>query len=253
MLIVDDEALARERLRTLLAKEADVSVVGECANGGEAVASIRALKPDLVFLDIRMPGLDGFDVLRELGDGLPAVVFVTAFDAYAVKAFEAHALDYLLKPVKPARLRQTLERARSRPAVAADAAVDAMGARLLALLEERAREEGSGYLSRLVVRTGDRVRFVKTGEIDWIEASGNYIIVHAGGEKHTLRETLGAIEAKLAPKRFQRLSRSAVVNLDRIREVQPLFHGEHVVILHDGARIPMTRGLRELQERLKFS
>jgi two-component system LytT family response regulator len=250
--IVDDEALARERLRTLLARESDVEIVAEAADGRAAVEAVLEHRPDVVFLDIQMPELDGFGVLRELGSDLPAVVFVTAFDEHAVKAFEVHALDYLLKPFKPARLAQAVQRVRLQLAApAADPSVE----RILALLEERRRlalpvEEQ--WLSRISVRTGDRVRFVKTEDLDWIEASGNYVVLHAGSERHTIRETLGALEARLDPKRFQRLSRSAVVHLDRIREVQPLFHGEHVAILKDGTRINMTRGLRELQERMKF-
>ncbi len=249
VLIVDDEPLARERVRSLLAKEEDVEIVGECATGAEAVASARELKPDVMLLDIQMPELDGFGVLRELGTELPVVIFVTAFDEHAVRAFEVHALDYLLKPFKPARLRQALDRARKQLSGASGG--DAME-RILALLSRQREEAAQTWLTRISVRTGDRVRFVKTEDIDWIEASGNYVVIHAGGERHTIRVTLGALEAKLPPKQFQRLSRSAVVNLDRIKEVQPLFQGEHVAILKDGVRIAMTRGLRELQERMKF-
>jgi two-component system LytT family response regulator len=249
VLIVDDEPLARERVRSLLAREADVEIVAECADGGEAVKAVRELKPDVMLLDIQMPELDGFGVLRELGTDLPVVIFVTAFDEHAVKAFEVHALDYLLKPFKPARLRQALDRARRQLSGSGDAGtVD----RILSLLEQQREQAKQAWLTRIPVRTGDRVRFVKTEDLDWIEASGNYVILHAGKEKHTIRETLGTLEGRLSPKHFQRLSRSAVVNLDRVREVQPLFHGEHVAILTDGTRINMTRGLRELQERMKF-
>ncbi len=250
VLIVDDEPLARERLRTLLARETGIEVGGEAGSGPDAVEAIRRLKPDLVLLDIQMPGLDGFGVLRELGPELPAVIFVTAFDGYAVQAFEVHALDYLLKPFKPARLREALSRARARLAGPAPGDVQA---RVLALLEQhQRRQQEPAWLARLAVRTGDRVRFIRTEDIDWIEASGNYVVVHAGAERHTLRETLGSLEARLSPACFQRLSRSAVANIDRIREIQPLARGEPVAILHGGARITMTRGLRELQERLKF-
>jgi len=249
VLIVDDESLARERVRTLLEREADVEIVGECASGPEAVRSVREVKPDVIMLDIQMPELDGFGVLRELGGVLPVVIFITAFDEHAVRAFEVHALDYLLKPFKPARMRQALDRARQQLSGAGkDVAMD----RILALLSQPRMQQEQTWLTRIAVRTGDRVRFVKTDDVDWVEASGNYVVIHAGNERHTIRETLGALEARLSPKQFQRLSRSAVVNLDRIREVQPLFQGEHVAILKDGTRINMTRGVRELQERIKF-
>ncbi|MGH8017380.1 MAG: LytR/AlgR family response regulator transcription factor [Opitutaceae bacterium] len=250
VLIVDDEPLARERVRLLLAKEEDVEIVGECATGAEAIASARESKPGVMLLDIQMPEIDGFGVLRELGPELPVVIFVTAFDEHAVKAFEVHALDYLLKPFKPARLRQALDRAR-RQLAGPDGGGTAVD-RILALLSEQREQAAQSWLTRISVRSGDRVRFVNVEDVDWIEASGNYVVVHAGKEKHTIRITLGALEARLSPKQFQRLSRSAVVNLDRIKEIQPLFHGEHVAILKDGTRIPMTRGVRELQERMKF-
>lgn len=250
VLIVDDEALARERVRTLLEKLDDVEVVGECASGTEAVAVVREKQPDVLVLDIQMPELDGFEVLRELGPTLPIVIFVTAFDEFAVKAFEVRALDYLLKPFKPARLRRAIERAREQ--MTSGTQRDAVTEQILALLAERGGQETSSWLTHIVVRTGDRVRFLKAEDVDWVEASGNYVVIHAAKEKHTIRETLGALEAKLSPKQFQRLSRSALVNLERIREVQPLFRGEHVAILVDGTRVPMTRKLRDLQERVKF-
>jgi two-component system LytT family response regulator len=246
-LMVDDEAAARERLRGLLEKEADVEIIGECENGAEALAAIRAKKPDLLLLDIQMPEMDGFDLLRRLGAELPVVIFVTAFDRYAVKAFEVHALDYLLKPFKPARLAAALEHAREHLAVRGH---DNVTQRIRALLDERAMAD-SGSVSRVAVRDGERVRFIKTDDIDWIEASGNYIVLHIGSETHTLRETLGAIEAKLSPKQFLRLSRSAIVNLERVSEAEPGFSDEHFVTLKSGARITMTRGIRELQERLR--
>jgi two-component system, LytTR family, response regulator len=246
-LIVDDEDLARERLRTLLAREPDVEVIGECATGAEAVAAVRALKPDLLLLDIQMPEMDGFDVLRKLGSELPAVIFVTAFDRYAVKAFEVHALDYVLKPFKPARLSQAVALARVR---LVQRGGDALTERIRALLEERAASEPA-WVTRVAVRQGERVRFVKVDDIDWIEASGNYVVLHVGADKHLLRETLGALETKLSPKQFLRLSRSAIVNLERVREAQPGFNDQHVVVLAGGTRLPMTRGLRELQERLR--
>lgn len=249
VLIVDDEPLARERVRTLLAKESGVEVIGECANGVEAVKDIKSEKPDLVFLDIQMPGMDGFDVLKKLKGEMPAVIFVTAYDEYAVKAFEVRALDYLLKPFKPSRLSQALDRARRRISSADEK--DDIVHRVLDLLDERERSQA--YLSRISVRTGDRVLFIKTNDIEWIEASGNYVVLHVGGTRHMLRETLGSMESKLPPKQFHRLNRSAIANLEFVQEVQPLFNGEHVVVLSTGDKINLTRGLRDLQEKLKFS
>ncbi len=275
VVIADDEPLARERLRTLLAKEPDVEIAAECADGDEAVAAIRGQNPDLVFLDIQMPGRDGFGVLAALAESAPgaprpAIVFTTAYNEYAVKAFEVRALDYLLKPFKPARFRETLARARRQvfaappPSSAADA--ETPFDQLVALLNEHraltaatpaqnttAPAAGPRTPSRIPVRDGGRIHFVNTTEIAWIEASGNYVLLHtAGGAKHMLRETLLSLENQLGAHRFFRVSRSAIVNLDQVREAQPAFDGDHVVILRTGARIPMTRGLRDLQERLRF-
>lgn len=246
--IVDDEPLARERIRTLLAGEPDLEVIAECASGTDALAAFRKHAPDLIFLDVQMPEMDGFALLRALTPPLPVVIFATAFDEHAVAAFEVHALDYLLKPFKPARFRAALTRAREQ---LAQKNRDDPTQRLLALLESRPKE--TAWLSRLAVRDRDRVRFVKTTDIDWLEASGNYVVIHAGKENHVMRETLGALEAQLAPAEFFRLSRSALVRLDRVKEVEPAFNDEHVVVLTTGARLPLTRGLRELQERLRFA
>jgi two-component system LytT family response regulator len=246
-IIVDDEPLARERIRTLLTAEPDFEVVAECASGPEAVTAVRQQSPDLLFLDVQMPEMDGFEVLRALGAPLPVVIFVTAFDEHAVRAFEAQALDYLLKPFKPARFRGTLARVREQ---LSRRQPDEITRQLMGLLESRGGK--TNHLSRIAVRDRDRVRFVKTADIDWLEASGNYVILHAGRENHVVRETLTALEAQLSPREFVRLSRSAIVNLDRIQHVEPTFNDEHIVVLTDGARLPLTRGVRELQERLKF-
>lgn len=246
-IIVDDEPLARERIRTLLAAEADVDVIAECATGPEAIAAVREHAPDVLFLDVQMPEMDGFEVLRALEEPLPLVIFVTAFDEHAVRAFETQALDYLLKPFKPARFRTALARAREQ---LARRQPDDITRQLMGLLETRAAK--TNYLTRIAVRDRDRVRFVKTSDIDWLEASGNYVVLHAGRENHVVRETLTALEAQLSPREFLRLSRSAIVNLDRVQHVEPTFNDEHVVVLQDGSRLPLTRGVRELQERLKF-
>ncbi len=258
VIIADDEPLARERVRTLLSRETDVEIVAECPDGNATLEAIRRSRPDLVFLDVQMPGRNGFEVLAALpaGDAPPAVIFTTAFDEYAVKAFEVHAFDYLLKPFKPARFREALDRARLR--LAAKPAPAAPYERILALINEHraaaapapGAQEG---VTRISVRDRDRIRFINTSDIAWIEASGNYAVLHtAGEEKHMLRETLLSLENQLNARKFFRVSRSALVNLEQVREAQPAFDGEHVVILKTGARLPMTRGLRDLQERLKY-
>lgn len=247
--IVDDEPLARDRLRRLVSAEPDLEIVAECASGPEAVEALNSLRPDLVLLDIHLPGLSGFEVLEALPPPLPVVIFITAFDEHAVQAFEAQALDYLLKPFKPARLQTALARARERLRAGPSGDVNR---RLLEFLAQP-RPPAPAYLSRVAVRERQRVRFIRTGEIDWIEASGNYVVLHAGKEEHLVRETLAAFEAQLSPAEFVRISRSAIVRLDRVQHLEPAFNNEHVVVLAGGLRLPMTRGLRELQERLKFS
>jgi two-component system, LytTR family, response regulator len=245
-MIVDDEPLARERVRTLLEEEPDIELLGECGSGPEALEAMQARRPDLLFLDVQMPEMDGFEVLRALPPPLPVVIFVTAFDEHAVKAFEAQALDYILKPFKVSRFRTAVTRAREQ---LQRQQPDDTTRRLLALLETRRQPE---HLSRIVVRDRSRVRFVKTADIDWIEASGNYVVLHAGKDNHVVRETLATFEEQLSPREFFRVSRSAMVNLERVLHVEPTFNNEHVVVLSNGVRVPMTRGLRELQERLKF-
>ena len=246
-LIVDDEPLARERVRLLLKDEADIELVGEAANGADAVAAIKKLKPDLVFLDVQMPEMDGFDVLRALGrEHLPVVIFATAFDQHAVRAFEVHALDYLLKPFKPARFKQAVQRARERlQSKGRDAASQA----LLDLLAQRQPQPAP--VTRIAVKSPERTILIKVEQIDWVESAGNYVILHVGKETHTMRETMTALEQKLPSSQFLRVSRSALVNADRVKELQPAFNGEHVAVLRDGTRVPMTRGLREVQEFLE--
>jgi two-component system LytT family response regulator len=240
-LIVDDESLARERIKRYLGAEADIEIVGECANGKEAVESIDSLSPDLLFLDIQMPEMDGFGVLEAIGlQKVPAIIFVTAYDKYALKAFEVHALDYLLKPFNRERFRRSLARAREQ------LDHDRMGQldqRLLSLLEDLKAEQK--HLDRLVVRSVGRVFFLKTDEIDWIEAAGNYVRLHVGREGHLLRETMNRLEAKLNPDKFLRIHRSTLVNIDRIKELQPLFSGDYTVILRDGRQLTLSRSYRD--------
>jgi len=248
-LIVDDEPLARQRIRLLLRDEPDIELLGECASGPEALAAIQRDPPDLLFLDVQMPEMDGFALLSALRpEQVPVVIFVTAYDQHAVKAFEVKALDYLLKPFKPARFQETVQRARERLAAKLKD-----GPAVTALLELLGRRPGEGaYLTRLSVKTPDRILFLKTEQIDCIESAGNYVVVQVGKETHVLRETLNALETNLNPDQFLRISRSAIVNLDHIKELQPHFHGEHVVLLHNGKRLTMTRGLREVEKALKF-
>ena len=249
-LIADDEALARRRLRQFIAEVPDIEVVGECEDGRRAVALVKSLAPDLVFLDVQMPLLDGFGVIREVGAGsVPAVVFVTAFDQFALRAFEAHALDYLLKPFGRDRFQQTLQHAR---AILERRRAGDLGRRLLALVNDIKTEPGPTRLDRLVVKSGGRVFFLRTDQIDWIEAAGNYVRLHLGEESHLFRETMNRMEARLDGRRFVRIHRSRIVNTERVKELQPWFNGEHVVILQNGTRLTLSRGYREkLQEQLK--
>ena len=238
--IVDDEPLARDGIRDLLASEPDIEIVGECGDGPAALELIHQHQPELLFLDIQMPAMDGFGVLNALGADLtPAVIFVTAYDEHALRAFQVHALDYLLKPVEPVAFQQAVQRARAQIHHTAGAEVTKRLARLLRDLDERRQ------LDRLPIRTGSNIHFVRTADIDWIEAAGNYARVYAGGEKHILRETMSTLERTLDPKQFARVHRSAIVNIDRIKEIQPWFKGEQVVILHDGTRVPLSRKYRD--------
>jgi two-component system LytT family response regulator len=246
-LLVDDEPLARQRLRGLLADHADIELVGECSDGQQAVAAVQRLKPDLLFLDVQMPELDGFGVLEALAGALPPVViFVTAHDRFAVKAFEVHALDYLLKPFDKDRFGAALARAKGQVRLGKSAAAED---RLMALLESAHQRRPT--LERLIVKSAGRVSFVRVQDVDWIEAAGNYVRLHVGKEEHLLRESLTGLEAKLDAKRFVRIHRSSIVNIDRIRELQPAFHGDYVVILDSGAELTLSRNCRDkLQECL---
>lgn len=246
VLVVDDEALAREGLRSFLEHEPDVEVVGEARNGNEAIAAIRQLAPDLVLLDIQMPMGDGFAVVRALGSThRPVIVFVTAHDEYAIRAFEVHAMDYLLKPVERSRFRQTMDRVRAtlrRP----DPGVPL---RLAALLDQL--ESHAGTADRLVIKSGGTVSFVDVEEIDWIEAAGNYARIHTGSRRHLIRQTMARLERELDPRTFVRIHRSTIVNLDRVKQIQPYFKGEHVVVLHDGTKLTLSRTYRDrLQDRI---
>jgi two-component system LytT family response regulator len=251
VVIVDDEALARRRLRSLLHDEPDVEVVGECGDGGSAVTTIESLAPDLVFLDVQMPEADGFEVLEAVSaERMPVVVFVTAYDRYALQAFEVHALDYLLKPFSRNRFRGALSRAREEVRRRRGEGLRSAGDELSALLREL--RGAKPWLERLVVRDGGRVSFIKVDEIDWIESEGNYLRLHVGPDAHLVRGTIKGSAERLDPERFVRTSRSTIVNLDRVREIHPWSRGELVVVLRDGTQLP-TSGEhgRRLRERLK--
>jgi two-component system LytT family response regulator len=240
VLIVDDEPVGRERLRALLEAEPDVEIVGECDNGRDAVEAIASLAPDLVFLDVQMPGMDGIAVVRALGPRrFPLIVFVTGFDRYAVEAFDFHACDYLLKPFTQERFRKTLARAN---AELRDRDIERLDERLASLLERFS--PGNGYLRRLVVRLDGRIRFFGVEEIDWVEAHAKFVRLHAGGVVYPLRESIGHLEEKLDPSRFLRVHRSAIVNIERVAEVEASGEGTQTVVLKDGTRLPLSRGNR---------
>jgi|SRR5579871_473485 len=230
VLIVDDEPLACERIRTLLAEEPGVEIAGECHDGKSAVETIRRIAPDLVFLDVQMPEMNGFEVLKAL-DPVPPIIFVTAFDEFAVKAFEVHALDYLLKPFDRERFQKALARARRSD----------VAAKLRGLIEQL---HGRRYLDRLVVKTGGRVIFLTAEEIDYIEAAGNYVRLHTGGENHLYREKISHLEMELDPAKFARIHRSTIVNLSRVKEMHPLFRGDFTVLLRDGRELILSKSYR---------
>lgn len=246
ILIVDDEPLARGRLRQLLEIEPGVEIMGECTNGREAVAFIGEHHPDLVFLDVQMPELDGFGVLEAIqGEKMPAVIFVTAHDRFALRAFEVHAVDYLLKPFDRDRFKTALHRALDH---IQHHQTGELSQRLTALLAEVKPEPK--HLERLAIKSSGRVLFLKTDDIDWIEAADNYVSLHVGAETHLHRETMSALVEELPAKKFLRISRSTIVNVDRIRELQPLFHGEYVVILRGGTKLTLSRNYREALNQL---
>jgi two-component system, LytTR family, response regulator len=240
LLIVDDEPVARRRLRRLLRDVPDVETAGEVGDGRSAVSAILSLKPDVVLLDVQMPEMDGFTVLQSVaGDRLPAVIFVTAFDRYALRAFEVHALDYLLKPVSAEKLAGALDRARTHLAERRGATLDP---RLVALLDELAANRR--FLTRLPVKVRGRMIVVDLADVDWIEAADNYVTIHAGAHAYTARETMSGLERELDPERFVRIHRSAIVQVDRIKELLPDFHGDFVVVLRDGTRVALSRNYR---------
>jgi two-component system LytT family response regulator len=242
VVIIDDEPLARDSIRALLANERDITVVGE-ASGNEAAALVARTRPDIMYLDIQMPEVDGFELLEQIGpQTVPAVVFVTAYDRYALKAFEVHALDYLLKPFDDERFRDALDRARERARGRRLGDTDARISELLAAHHSQR--------SRFLVRTRNKAIVVDAAEIDWIEAADYYVSLHVGGASHLVRQTMNEIETQLDPGRFFRVHRSAIVNIERVREIHPLFRGDCALVLHDGTRLKLSRNRRGQFESL---
>lgn len=285
-IVVDDEPLALQRVRWLLEHEADITLVAECGDAPQALEIVVRERPELLFLDVQMPEMDGFALLRELqrrlaGQALPVVIFTTAYDQHAVRAFEAHALDYLLKPYKPERFKAALERAReqlgqrrlgqaaqglralldaaalsaapARPGPASAAAgtgADSAAAALPAA--DHTAAPASAYLKRLTVKDNGKVHVLSVEQIDCIESAGNYVGVQVGRQTHIVRETLQTLEGQLDPGCFVRISRGVIINLARLAELQATTQGHHVAVMHDGRRLPMTRALKELEQRLRY-
>jgi two-component system LytT family response regulator len=242
-LIVDDEVLARNRIREILKKDPEIQLVGECANGRDAVGAVLTQAPHLLFLDIQMPEMDGFALLEALPrERIPTVIFVTAFDQYALRAFEVYALDYILKPFDAERFNRTLQHAKSQ---IRQVRGSTLNQGLLDLLTELKKKPKAKLADRLVVKTSGRVSFLKVAEIDWIESQGNYVRLHVGKETHLLRETLNQMEERLDSEQFLRIHRSTIVSLDRIKELQPWFHGEYRVLLQDGTQLLLSRKYRD--------
>jgi two-component system LytT family response regulator len=238
LILTDDERIARARLRRLLEKEPDVEIVAECSDGPDTIEAVGKHGPDLLLLDIQMPGMDGFQVFESL-EHPPLVIFVTAYDEYAIRAFEASALDYLLKPVAPERLGKALHRVRSR-----------MADRQAATVRQQSLPSPPQRPARFTIRDNDRITIVPIEEIDWVEAAGNYAILHVGPKNHILRQTMGTLESQLSPEAFLRVSRSTILNLRRVKELQSEGAEKVFALLGDGQRIAVTKGLREVQKRL---
>jgi two-component system LytT family response regulator len=244
--IVDDEPLARRGIRAQLKCEKDIEIISECRNGLEAVKTLESQSPDLVFLDVQMPELDGFEVVDAIGvERMPAVIFVTAYDRYALRAFEVHALDYLLKPFDDERFTTAVHRARRQ---IKQKNLDDLSRRLQGLLNDL--QTSRKYVERLVVKSAGRIFFLSVGEIDWIEAADNYVRLHTGRESHLLRETMSSLEKRLDPDQFLRVHRSRIVNARKIKELQPLFRGEYDIMLRDGTRVESGRGYRDRIQKL---
>jgi len=240
-LIADDEALARNFIRRMLKDDHDVEILGECSNGKETVAMIRKENPDLVFLDVQMPEMDGFAVLEAIGiESLPEIIFATAYEQYAIRAFELHALDYLLKPFDQTRFKEAIKHAKERFRSLRQNDGRMQISALLDSIKNKPQ-----YLERLVIKAGGRITFLRTDEIDWIEADDKYVHLHTSKARPMVRQTLTAMEAQLDPAKFRRVHRSAIVNVERIAELQPLFSGEYSILLQDGTKLTLSRNYKD--------
>jgi two-component system, LytTR family, response regulator len=238
VLIVDDEPIARRGIRLQLKGEQEIEIVGECANGMEAVAAIKTKSPDLVFLDVQMPEMDGFEVIDAVGvELMPRVIFVTAYDQYTLRAFEVHALDYLLKPFDRDRFVNALNHAKS------SLQRGEFNRQLIRLLDDRLAARKP--LERLVIKSGGRIYFLNVEEVDWIEAADNYVELHVGRESHLLRETISGLAARLDTARFLRIRHSTIVNIEQVKELRPLFRGEYLIVLRDGTELTSSRRYRK--------
>jgi two-component system LytT family response regulator len=260
--LVDDEPLANRGMRLRLQEFPEIEIIAECANGREAVREIKALSPDLVLLDIQMPGLDGFGVVRALiGTPAPLIIFVTAYDKYAIDAFEANALDYLVKPVEEERLKDAIHRARDTIRQRAAATRESRLVELLASLSDNERDQikelirdpawadKERYSERLSFKDGTKVVMLDASDIDWIDAAGDYMCIHAGGKTHIIRETMKTLQQRLDPARFQRIHRSAIVNVKKVKELHPHSNGEYFVVLENGSELKLSRSYKEVVQR----
>lgn len=271
-LVIDDEPAARRGVAMLLERDPDILVIGEAASGKEAVRKILEEKPDLVFLDVQMPELNGFKVLEAIGgQHVPAVIFVTAYDQHALQAFDVNAVDYLLKPFEDDRFWAAVRRAKAEIVRRQTDALSNKLSHLLDYLQTSKQPEAAAAPApaaaaasatptetitrdRILLKSGGEIYFLKADEIDWIEAEGDYMKFHAGGRVHLLRETMGNLESRLDPKRFIRIHRSTIVNIDRVKKLSPSFAGEYAVILHDGTKLRLSRGYHDrLQELMRNS
>ena len=245
-LIVDDEKLSREKIRNLLASDNEIRIIGESENGLQAVKDIESKHPDLVFLDIQMPDLDAFGVIKKMNTAHPPhIIFITAYDEYAIKAFEVNAIDYLLKPFDRPRFKEAVERAKR---IIQAEMMDELNLQLQDLLETL--KSRNTFLKRLVIKSSGRIFFLKTNQIDWIESAGNYAVLHCGREKHLYRETLKFLSEHLDPEKFVRIHRSKIINIERIREIQSWSHGDYLLILEDATELVMSR---HYKDNLKLS
>jgi two-component system LytT family response regulator len=246
-LVIDDEPLARAFILEMLREDSEVEIIGECPNGLNAIEAIQKHTPDLIFLDVQMPEIGGFAVLEALTpEQMPFVIFVTAYDQYAVRAFEVNALDFLLKPFDRKRFKIAWQKAKTQ---IQRERTELLDQRILSLLKDLKAEPK--YLERLVLKNNGRIFFLETDEVDWIEAEGNYVSVHSGQKSYLLRDTISGLETQLDPKKFLRIHRSAIVQLEKIQELQPLFHGDYRVIMRNGTELTLSRNYRDrLQEAL---